>query len=31
MRPTLPGPIKEYFSADRHDADAVAKVGNQTV
>lgn len=24
MRPTLPGPIKEYFSADRHDADAVA-------
>ena len=24
MRPTLPSPIKEYFSADRHDADAVA-------
>lgn len=24
MRPTLPNPIKEYFSADRHDPDAVA-------
>jgi hypothetical protein len=24
MRPTLPTPIKEYFSADRHDAEAVA-------
>jgi hypothetical protein len=24
MRPTLPKPIKQYFSADRHDADAVA-------
>ena len=24
MRPTLPNPIKEYFSADRRDADAVA-------
>jgi hypothetical protein len=24
MRPTLPSPIKEYFSADRHDAEAVA-------
>lgn len=24
MRSTLPNPIKEYFSADRQDADAVA-------
>jgi ketosteroid isomerase-like protein len=24
MKATLPGPIKEYFSADRADADAVA-------